>query len=219
MDGIKSTAIGGIKVHAIPTGQVKVKRSHRNQSLGIPAIMVDPSWTEWMPVYTWVIEHPQGVILIDTGENARVNDKKYFDCDKINGFVYRTILKFKVKKQDELIVQFKRIGLKPDDVRWVVLTHLHLDHVDGIQFFPKAEFILSRTESQRPVGNIPCLLPSWFSPRLIEPTEAPLPGFDSAFFLTDDVAIVPTPGHTHGHQSVIYMNNESDVFFCRRRIV
>ena len=216
MNAIQSTTIGGITIHAIPTGQVKVKRSHRNQSLGIPAIMVDPAWTEWMPIYSWVIEHPEGVILVDTGENADVNDKNYFSCDKINGFVYRTILKFQIRKQDELAAQLKKINLKPDDVRWVVLTHLHLDHVDGIQYFPNAEFLLSRTESQRPVGNVPCLLPSWFSPRLVEYTETTMPGFASAYFLTQagDVAIVPTPGHTHGHQSVLLMNDESHVLFA-----
>lgn len=213
---IQSIEIGGFKIHGIMTGQVKVKRSHRNQSLGIPAIIVDPSWTEWMPVYTWLIEHPEGFILVDTGENAAVNDKGYFKCDQVNGFIYRTILRFKIKQNEELPAQLARLGIKPDDIRWIVLTHLHLDHVDGVKFFPKAEYLLSAIEKHKPTGNVPCLLPSWFAPRTVDYTSVSLAGFDRGFYLTEakDVLILPTPGHTHGHQSVLLLNNEMHVLFA-----
>lgn len=213
---IQSVEIGGMKIHGIMTGLVKVKRSHRNQSLGIPAIIVDPSWTEWMPIYTWLIEHPEGLLLIDTGENADVNDKGYFKCDQINGFVYRTILRFKVKKKEELPAQLARLGFDKEDIRWIVLTHLHLDHVDGVRFFPKAEFVLSSVEKRQPTGNVPCLMPSWFSPRVITYDSISLPGFDQGFYLTQakDVVVLPTPGHTHGHQSVLFLNDEVNVLFA-----
>lgn len=213
---IETVEIGGIKIHGIMTGLVKVKRSHRNQSLGISAIIVDPSWTAWMPIYTWLIEHPEGLILIDTGENAKVNDKNYFKCDQINGFVYRTILRFKVKKNQELPAQLKKLGFSTDDIRWVVLTHLHLDHVDGVQFFPNAEFLLSSVEKRQPTGNVPCLLPTWFAPRTIDYQAISLAGFDNGFYLTQakDIVLLPTPGHTYGHQSVLFLNNESPVLFA-----
>lgn len=213
---IQSIEIDGIKIHGIITGLVKVKRSHRNQSMGIPAIIVDPAWSEWMPIYTWLVEHPEGLILIDTGENANVNDKGYFNCDQINGFVYRTILKFKVKKKEELPAQLAKLGFDERDIRWIVLTHLHLDHVDGVRFFPRAEFLLSSVEHRQPTGNVPCLMPSWFSPRVINYESVSLPGFDQGFYLTQakDIVVLPTPGHTHGHQSVLFLNNEINVLFA-----
>ncbi|MEO0565318.1 MAG: hypothetical protein AAF125_24640, partial [Chloroflexota bacterium] len=66
------TTPGNIRIHHIQTGFVAVKSAHRSydgrDGVGFPAIMADSSWTEWMPITAWAIEHPEGVILIDTGE-------------------------------------------------------------------------------------------------------------------------------------------------------
>jgi putative intracellular protease/amidase len=34
-------------------------------------VFVDRHWTEWLPICAWVVEHPEGVIVVDTGETAR----------------------------------------------------------------------------------------------------------------------------------------------------
>jgi len=214
---IISTQIGGIKIHALTTGLVKVKKAHKNPSLGFPIILFDPFWTDWLPIHTWLIEHPEGNILIDTGENSQVNNKDYFSCDKTSGIVYRTILRFDIDRERELPSLLSKINIAPDDIRWVVLTHLHLDHVDGIQFFPKAEFLVAKNEYLNgSPGHVPCLLPSWFSPRQVTFTKPENTGFNGSFALTQakDVLIVPTPGHTYGHQSVILRTNEQHVFFA-----
>ncbi|GAA4406566.1 hypothetical protein GCM10023187_26140 [Nibrella viscosa] len=44
-----------LTIHAIATGAVRVKVSHRNSSLGFGQILLDPRWTGWMPIYCWVI--------------------------------------------------------------------------------------------------------------------------------------------------------------------
>lgn len=211
-----STNWGEIRIHALATGRVKVKKSHRNPSWGIPAILLDPFWTEWMPIFTWLIEHPAGNILVDTGENVQVNDANYFDCDKANGFVYRNILKIEQEKQHELPQMLETVGVQADTIRWVVLTHLHLDHVDGVKFFPQAEFILSKAESQNPSGNVPCLLPTWFKPRLIDYSQTELANFGPAYLLcqSPDVWLIPTPGHTHGHQSLLLKGEGKDLLIA-----
>ena len=40
-------------------------------------MLFDPEWSEWLPIYVWVIEHDEGVILVDTGETARVHERGY----------------------------------------------------------------------------------------------------------------------------------------------
>ncbi|MEM9823688.1 MAG: N-acyl homoserine lactonase family protein [Bacteroidota bacterium] len=214
---IISVQVGGIKVHAFTSGWVKVKRAHKNPSFGFPAILLDPFWTNWLPIHTWLIEHPEGNILIDTGENHQVNDKNYFACDKASGMVYRSILKLDIDRDGELPTLLAKINRQVDDIRWVVLTHLHLDHVDGIRFFPKAEFVVAKNEYLlSSPGHVPCLLPSWFHPRVVNFSPKNNLGFDGAYALTQakDVWIVPTPGHTHGHQSVILRTNEQSLFFA-----
>lgn len=214
---VRTIKIGDIKIHCLTSGMVKVKRSHKNPSLGFPVILLDPFWTEWLPIHTWVIEHPEGNILIDTGENSKVNDEDYFACDKINGRVYRSILKLSVEKENELPALLSQINLTPKDIRWVVLTHLHLDHVDGVQFFPDAEFVLSKAEYQvNSPGHVRCLLPSWFKPRLISYSKSKLAGFSQSYNLTQhkDVVLIPTPGHTHGHQSVVLKTDQYNIVFA-----
>jgi len=205
-----------LDIYGIQTGSVKVKRSHRNASMGIPQIMIDPFWTPWLPIWTWVIRHPEGIVLVDTGENVRVNDKDYFACDPINGWVNKSILGFQVEKEAEIQYQLNLLNIQPKDIRFLVLTHLHIDHVDGLQYFPDSQIFLSRSEHERPFGNVPCLLPSWFKPELITHSTGKLPHFSGAFPLTkqEDLWMVPTPGHTYGHQSLLLRGEKTDVLFA-----
>lgn len=204
-----------IRVHGISTGQVRVKKSHRSSSWGMAQILVDFRWTEPMPIYTWLIEHLEGNILIDTGENIRVLEPDYLNCNPTTGWVNKKILKFKVEQELEIDAQLKSIGILPDSIRWVILTHLHLDHVDGLHHFPKAEIIVSNTEWQNPFGAVTCLFPSWLKPnRIVYAEKAPIWG--KQYRLTKDgkVILVPTPGHSPGHQSLILKTDEFDLFFA-----
>jgi len=69
------------KVHAIRTGSVRIKiaqmsrRGHGLAALG--HILIDRDWSDWVPIYAWLIEHDEGLILVDTGETARVHQRGY----------------------------------------------------------------------------------------------------------------------------------------------
>lgn len=205
-----------LKIHGIVTGGVKVKSSHKNRSLGIAQILLDPFWTDWLPIYVWVIEHPEGIILIDTGENAKVKDADYFKCNPTVGWVNKKILRFNTSREEEIDIQLESLGIKTDEVRWVVLTHLHLDHVDGLHHFPKSEILISKTDFQQPAGGVRCLLPKWLKPHLIQHNQNEIPHFSGAFSLTaqQDIWLVPTPGHTYGHQSVLLRGEQVDILFA-----
>jgi len=62
-------------LHGFSTGTVKVKSKFRTakggQLLSKINFLIDKDWTEEMPILVWVIDHPEGVIVIDTGENAK----------------------------------------------------------------------------------------------------------------------------------------------------
>ncbi|MEL6867143.1 MAG: hypothetical protein AAFP19_22150, partial [Bacteroidota bacterium] len=70
---LKSHSGQDIRIHALPTGTVKVKKSHRGWG-NMASILLDFRWTEALPIYTWVVEHPEGLLVIDSGENARVTE-------------------------------------------------------------------------------------------------------------------------------------------------
>lgn len=213
-----TTTKSGLRVHAIQTGFVAVKRVHRAyegpDALALPAIALDRQWTEWLPIYTWAIEHPEGLIVIDTGESSRSSDPAYFACDPASRFIYNSFLRFAVTQEDEIGVQLRQLGLPPQEVRWVIQTHLHSDHADGMAYFPNAEFLIGAADYPNSQGALPCHYPNWLAPTLVEFTNKALYTFDRSYPVTKDgaVVIVPTPGHSAAHQSVLLQDD--DLLYC-----
>lgn len=206
-----------MRVHALQTGTVQVKSAHRAlrgpDALRFATILFDPTYTEPLPVYAWLIEHPEGLILVDTGASAATANPDGFACERSLARLLRWsgFPRFHVTPEQEIGPQLRRLGLSPRDVRWVVLTHLHPDHSGGLGHFPHAEVLVSRQEYEayrhRSAG---------FTPHLIDYPHAPPWPFPGAYTLTQasDVHLVPTPGHSPGHQSVILQTEEVALLFA-----
>jgi glyoxylase-like metal-dependent hydrolase (beta-lactamase superfamily II) len=214
-----------MKIHAIQTGSVAIKESQRSGSRGNGPIrllntLMDRRWTEQLPIYAWVIEHPEGILIVDTGETARTSDPGYFPWWHP---YYRRGVRLHVRPEDEVGPQLQNIGIAPADVRWVVMTHLHTDHAGGLSHFPKAEILVSRGEYDQASGwmgqisgFLPQHWPAWFAPRLVDFNPTPIGPFPESFTLAGagDVHLVPTPGHTRGHMSVILERCDLAYFFA-----
>ena len=71
-----------MRIHAIQTGTVAITQSwRRGKGHGLIRrlnTLLDRRWTEPLPIYAWVVEHPEGVIVVDTGETARATQPGYF---------------------------------------------------------------------------------------------------------------------------------------------
>ena len=211
-----------VKVHALCTGTVAVKRNFKTKKgfgeLAKLNILLDSHYTDYLPIWVWVIEHPDGLIVVDTGENSGIKDlDKYLAKESaFMRFQFKHAAKFGIEPKDELDHQFESINLKLDDVKLVVLTHLHLDHTDGLHFFPKQEIIVGDFEFKNPNSNMPSTYPSFFKPHTVEYTKDRLPIFDQAYPITagEDLMYIPTPGHTHGHSSVVFCTDDFDIIFA-----
>ena len=201
-----------IRIHPIQTGTVVV---HERQRDGIgrgPARLVrtlaDRRWTEPLPILAWAIEHPEGLIVVDAGETARATEPGYFPA--WNPY-FRFALRLNVEPADEIGPGLERLGLKPRDVRRVVLTHLHTDHAGGLAHLRHGEHVVTRTElafasgaKGRARGYVNQHWPSWFHPAGVEFDGPAFGPFERSLPLTEagDVVLLPTPGHTPGHASV-----------------
>ncbi len=213
-----------MKIHAISTGTVAIKkRQTAGEGKGFGRLMntlLDKEWTPMLPIYVWVIEHPEGMIVVDTGETARTAEPGYFPWWHP---LPRFGVRMNVRPEDEIGAQMRGLGLSPDDVRWVLMTHLHTDHAGGMHHFPKAEILVSNTEYQAALGfkgkvngYLPHRWPTWFAPRLIDFPNQPFGAFPNSLPLTKagDVQLVATPGHTVGHYSVILQEDDHQIFFA-----
>ncbi|MEM6647547.1 MAG: N-acyl homoserine lactonase family protein [Bacteroidota bacterium] len=202
--------LGPTRITPLQTGAVAVKATHREYGglapLRLPAIALDPRWTPWLPITCWLIEHPEGAIMVDTGETAQVAEPDYFACDAATRFVYEWLLRFDVQRDVEVDAQLNALGIPAEEIRTVALTHLHSDHAGGLKHFSNATFLTSEAEAtQTPAGAVPCRWPSFFQPTPVTYGDGPFGAFAESHALTTDgaVRLVPTPGHTRGHQSVL----------------
>ena len=182
-------------------------------------LMLDREWTPPLPIYVWVVEHPEGAIVIDTGETAKAMQPGYFPSWQI---YFRTIREA-VTPEQEIGPQLRAIGLDPTDVRWVIMTHLHTDHAGGLGHLPKSEILVMRSayETAKGFGGqvrgfLPQHWPQWFKPKLLDLEDKPFGSFPMSFALTHagDVTIVPTFGHTPAHVSVILQDAAMTYFFA-----
>ncbi len=201
-----------MRIHIIQTGTVAVKQVQRQgRPSGNPIlnILLDTSWTEPLPIYAFVVDHPEGLIVVDTGETARLAERGYFPWWHP---YFRYGVREWVRPEEEIGPQMRAIGFDPNAVRWVLLTHLHTDHAGGLAHFPNAVHLLSRREYENATGTmglirgfLPNRWPHWFRPTLIDMQPESLGPFPGSYRVTQaaDVRLVPTPGHTVGHLSVV----------------
>jgi glyoxylase-like metal-dependent hydrolase (beta-lactamase superfamily II) len=108
-----------VKIHAIQTGTVAVTSAWR-EGVGhgrrrLLHALLDREWTEPLPIYAFAIEHPEGVIVVDTGEDARAFEPSYFARWHPGSRASRE----QVEPEQEIGPQLKELGIQPGDVRWV----------------------------------------------------------------------------------------------------
>ena len=214
-----------MKIHAIQTGLVEVKKNQvtgkGSGALRLANIVFGREWLEQpVPIYAWMIEHEEGVILVDTGETARTSEAGYFP----RWHPYYTLaVRFHVKPGVEIGAQLKKMGVNSKDVKKVILTHMHTDHAGGLHHFPESDIHVHMPEFQRTKGfrgkvdgYLPHRMPRWLAPIPIEFGDEGIGPFEKSWKVTSkgDVRVVRTHGHTPAHVSVIVKMEDIHYFLA-----
>jgi N-acyl homoserine lactone hydrolase len=135
-------------VSVISTGTVQIRPEHPYGSRK-PLywwLLTSRQWTPPRPVNVYVIEHAQGLLLFDTGQDrASVTDDTYFPGG-LTGFGYGRLARFAIGEQDTLTAQLATLGYAPGDVDTVILSHLHQDHIGGLAELTGADLLVSAAE-------------------------------------------------------------------------
>lgn len=206
---VETRRVGRWTVHAIQAGGLRLDGG------AMFGIVPKPLWERRMKpddrnriqlgMRCLLIEHDVGPVLIDTGAGNKENEKFY----EIFGVENRgqhgpTLL------EDGL----REVGIKPEDVPLVINTHLHFDHAGGNTVleadgrirpaFPKARYVVQAGEyhyathtNERTAGSY---FPHNFTP-IAEAGRFDL--VDGEREIVPGVRVMPTPGHTPHHQSIL----------------
>lgn len=140
------------------------------------------------PIPAYLIQTDDGTnVLVDTG----------FPRDMIG----QEGGSFAMEEEDFVVNRLAAIGVQPDDVQYVVCTHLDPDHAGGHDNFPNAEFVIQREQYEAALSGehqrYERMRAHWDVPglryRTVEGDTELLPGIE----------LIETSGHAHGHQAVL----------------
>ncbi|WP_018320026.1 N-acyl homoserine lactonase family protein [Bradyrhizobium sp. WSM2793] len=136
----------------------------------------------------YLVKHSKGWFLWDTGIADSV-------ASMPNGLVPADPKATTWRRPKTLAAQLEQLGLKPDDVKAMAVSHTHPDHTGNVELFPQATLYVQKAEYDWPgANNEPRFKPS-------HPVE--LLNGDKDVFGDGSVTILSTPGHTPGHQSLL----------------
>ncbi|MFP6682991.1 MAG: N-acyl homoserine lactonase family protein [Gammaproteobacteria bacterium] len=123
----------GMRLYVLNTGSLSLgKGALQNFAPMEPQIRI--------PVAMFVIQHPKGNVMFDTGNNDKIlEDPSYWGPNFL-------ALKPVVTPEVSIESQLGRISMKPDDITYVVVSHMHLDHGGNVGKFPNSTLIIQRDE-------------------------------------------------------------------------
>jgi glyoxylase-like metal-dependent hydrolase (beta-lactamase superfamily II) len=206
---VTSRALGSLKLHAIQAGGQKLDGG------AMFGVVPKPLWSRRIPaddrnriqlgMRCLLVEHPSGLVLVDTGvgnkENAKFHDIYGVQNAGADG---GTAL------EDGL----RELGVRPGDISLVINTHLHFDHGGGntrldaagkvVPAFPRARYVVQRKDFDFATRSNERTAASYFPHNFAPLQEAGLFDFvDGEREIVSGISVLPTPGHVPGHQSVL----------------
>jgi glyoxylase-like metal-dependent hydrolase (beta-lactamase superfamily II) len=160
------------------------------------------------PFNGYLIDHPKGLTLIDTGFGrslAVFGGATGADLDaRAGAFVIQgQSFPWIRRTTPEALMDH---GIEPGDVKYIINTHVG-DHSGDNHMFPNATFIIQQPEVE-------------FGRARGDTEEWDFPGAKMELLQGEDVEVLPglkclfTPGHTPGHQSILYEADGRKVLFC-----
>jgi len=141
-------------------------------------------------IYSWYIEGPEKNILVDVGGTA----------ETLRPFLPIISPNATAENIQSVEEGLSRLGLKPEDIDIVILTQMHLDHVENARKFTKAKFVVQKAELEFANNPHPIVAALYVKP-FYEGLNFEVIEGDKE--IVEGVRVLFTPGHTAGGQSVV----------------
>lgn len=204
-----------MSVTCLQTGRVREKAGTR----GLGRYVRDRWRVATLPVQAFVVDRAGELCLFDAGQTPAAALPGYFPRWQ----PFLRLARFELDADDAVERRLLDEGLRPQDVRWLVLSHLHTDHVGGVGAFPHAEVVVTRTEWVRGAGllgrlrgYLPEKWPAEARVRIVELDGPPVGPFAGTHDVAGDgtLLVVPLPGHTPGHAGLLVRGAGGDALLA-----
>lgn len=176
-----------------------MRRGGRWQSLGLQVR------------YGLYLSETAGPVLIDTGYTRHAVSAP---GRSLGLRAYSLALRPKLIPEGQVEAVLARFNLRPKDIRRVIVTHFHADHVSGLSLFPTARFMVSANgwislQARSRLSNLrhgifPELLPPDFADRVDLVEAAPVRPQGRDLLGDGSILALPLPGHCDGHFGLIF---------------
>ena len=213
-----------IKIHVLDTGKVHVPTLVPFGSTGffnkVKKIVSTKDWV-WLPVTSYLIEHPKGLVLLDTGWDRRISPNGEYDKDSqypaLGSRILSTINEGVLPSGKAIDEHLLSLGYKPHDLDYVLISHLDCDHVCGVKQVAAAKQIMVSEDEMKfatngSIMNSVRYQPQWWSDVNItlfnwNDNQGP---FNKSYDLFGDrsLQLISIPGHSAGLFSVKITNSE-----------
>ena len=141
------------------------------------------------PCLGYLVDHPAGLLLVDTGMGTHPAVDAH----------YRP-------RRRSLENALARVGVREADIRFLVNCHLHFDHCGGNPAMTGRPVFTQRTELETALRT-----PNYTLPELVDVAGLRYELLDGEAEILPGLLVVPTPGHTAGHQSVVVRRSDGTV--------
>jgi glyoxylase-like metal-dependent hydrolase (beta-lactamase superfamily II) len=158
---------------------------------GVVTHMVDMLTQLGAPVFAFYLEGGSKKILVDTGVVDGGPEGNFHGFPLIGG------------GPQGVTAALAGIGLTPEDIDIVIITHLHFDHAANIALFPKAQFILQKKEWEYAKAPLPVQRGVYLTELLTQLESYDLVLAEDGYEVADGVKVICVPGHTKGQQAVV----------------
>jgi N-acyl homoserine lactone hydrolase len=202
MIGMKLVAVAGLLAVLVGTAFVASAAGGLDrlyvldcgQNIGKDQSRWSPGVNEGKPIELsdncYLIRHAKGVLLWDTGIPDAVASMPD-GLTVANGAITQ-------RRAKTLAAQLAEIGVKPDEITYVAVSHTHGDHVGNVALFPSSTVLIQAAEYEWAMTQP--TKPAFAATQKIEKLTG-----DRDVFGDGSVTILSTPGHTPGHQSLLVL--------------
>ena len=168
-----------------------------------------------MPVGAFLVEHPQGTVVFDTGMHSELEH----DTSRMGATA--SLFDVELTPAWTLSGQLAEVGVAPDDVSVVVASHLHFDHCGGLAQLPDARVLVQRAEWEVAFDDVLVELGVYNPDDFDLGHDRVLLDGEHDVFGDGRLRLIPTSGHTAGHQSLLIDGSTllvGDACYCQRAL-